>query len=151
VQGHNANWLQEPTSFHLDTYDLPTVFDTPELITSLAEFSQGRQDTSKEPEPIITAEQSFKHTDGVSSTLFLHVYAAADYYTTNKTLMEHVPPVHIDIILDPFLFNVFPKSLVPTAGYIVLLAIGSWFLSRYISDWLIMLGQHNKVNEKKTS
>jgi len=70
-------------------------------------------------------EKNSKVHDEVSSTLFLRVFAAADYFTTNKTLMEQVPPVYVDIILDPFIFNIFPRSLVPTAAYIMLIAIGS--------------------------
>jgi hypothetical protein len=67
----------------------------------------------------------------------------------NKTLMGHVPPVFVDIILDPYIFNVFPQSLVPTAAYIVLLAIGSWYLSKYISQWFQNLAQSNINPEKK--
>ena len=56
-------------------------------------------------------EKNSKVHDEVSSTLFLRVFAAADYFTTNKTLMEQVPPVYVDIILDPFIFNIFPYEL----------------------------------------
>lgn len=38
-----------------------------------------------------------------------------------------------ELVLDPYLLNVFPRSLVPTAAYIVLLAIGGYYLS--ISAW----------------
>jgi hypothetical protein len=69
----------------------------------------------------------------------------------NKTLMGHVPPVFVDIILDPYIFNVFPQSLVPTAAYIVLLAIGSWYLSKYITQWFQNLAQSNIDPEKKNS
>jgi hypothetical protein len=81
--------------------------------------------------------------------LFLQVFAAADYYTTNKTIMNNVPPVFVDIILDPFIFNVFPRSLVPTAAYIVLLAIGGWYLAKYVSSWFENLARQNSVEEKK--
>ena len=33
----------------------------------------------------------------LDSLLFLQVFAAADYFTTNKTLMQNVPPVNVDI------------------------------------------------------
>jgi hypothetical protein len=69
----------------------------------------------------------------------------------NKTLMEHVPPVFVDIILDPYLFNVFPRSLAPTAAYIVLLAIGSWYLSKYISEWFQNSAQYSTDSAKKDS
>lgn len=68
--------------------------------------------------------------------LLLQIHSAADYYTMNKTMMDQVPPVLVDIILDPYLLNIFPRSLVPTAGFILALAIGSWFLSGFISSQL---------------
>lgn len=46
--------------------------------------------------------------------------------------MQNVPPVAVDLILDPFLFNVFPRSLVPTAGWIVLVAIFAVVLGRWV-------------------
>jgi hypothetical protein len=64
--------------------------------------------------------------------LFLRVHAAADYFSTDQALMRNVPPVAVDLILDPFLFNVFPRSLLPTAGYIVVVAILAVFLGRWI-------------------
>ncbi|KAH6670083.1 hypothetical protein B0J14DRAFT_619190 [Halenospora varia] len=145
---------EQPTSFRLETYDLQTVFDTPELITSLAEFSELQQADPTQIEDqehkIVRRNTKSKHTtDDLSSTLFLQVFAAADYYTTNKTLMQHVPPVYVDIILDPFLSNVFPRSLVPTAAYITLLAIGSWFVAKYISDWLQNLDSKDTNSDKK--
>ena len=37
-------------------------------------------------------------------------------------------------VLDPYLFNIFPQSLLPTAAYILVLAVGSWYLSGFA--WL---------------
>jgi hypothetical protein len=71
----------------------------------------------------------------------LQILAAADYYTTNRTLMEHVQPVFVDIILDPYLLNVLPRSLVPTGVYLVVVAISSWILAKYIAKWLHMVGR----------
>lgn len=73
---------------------------------------------------------------GAQSVLLLSISAAADYYTTNKTLMANVPPVLVDIILDPFIFNVFPRSLIPTAAYVAIVAIGSFFIAQFVSKWL---------------
>lgn len=82
-----------------------------------------------------------------SSALFLQVLVAADYYTTNKTLMRSVPPVYVDIILDPFIFNVLPQSLVPTVGYIIIIAMLSWFIAHRISSWLRNVA--TEPNQKK--
>jgi len=70
------------------------------------------------------------------SVLFLHVRAAADFFTTNKTLMLEPPPVEVNLILDPYLFNVFPKSLGPTAIYLGVLAVGACLTSGYIWNYL---------------
>lgn len=83
-------------------------------------------------------------SDQVQSVLLIQVHAAADYYTTNQTLMKHVPPVLVDIILDPYLLNLFPKSLVPTAGYLLMVAIISWYLARYVAQWLRMVARSDE-------
>ncbi|TAQ88606.1 hypothetical protein B7494_g3042 [Chlorociboria aeruginascens] len=144
----------QPTSFRLETYDLPTMFESPELITSLAQYSESRQpeiESIEDQEPSIsTTFKKSKQTYGdVSSTLFLHIFSAADYYTMNQTLMDHVPPVFVDIILDPYICNVFPRSLIPTAAYIIILAIGSWYLSKYISIRLYNLARGEDEAKKK--
>lgn len=46
--------------------------------------------------------------------------------------MQHVPPVAVDLILDPFLLNIFPRSLVPTAGWILVVAVLATVLGRWI-------------------
>ncbi|PQE04121.1 GPI mannosyltransferase 2 subunit PGA1 protein [Rutstroemia sp. NJR-2017a BVV2] len=146
----------EPTSFRLETYELPAVFENPDLITSLAQYSESRQPlfmgTEDRTPDITNVHLKYKHNpDEVVSTLFLQIYAKADYYTMNQTLMENVPPVFVDIILDPYIFNIVPRSLVPTAAYIILLAVGSWYLSRYIMDWICSIGTDEPNNEKKNS
>ena len=73
-----------------------------------------------------------KSGDRVESFLFLRIQAAADFFSSNKTLMQHPPPVDVDIILDPYTLSVFPSSLLPTAVYLVVLAVGAWFLSEAI-------------------
>ena len=84
---------QQPTSFILNTYELAEVFNTPELITSLAVFSESRQ-SSRLP---ARDSGSPLPNEWLSSALFLRILAAADYYTTNQTLMQNVPPVNVDI------------------------------------------------------
>lgn len=46
--------------------------------------------------------------------------------------MENVPPVLADVILDPFLLNVFPRSLVPTACWMTVVAGVALLLSRWV-------------------
>ena len=68
----------------------------------------------------------------------------------NETLMKHVPPVSVDIILDPYVLNVFPRSLVPTAAYIIILAIGGWFLAKNISGFVENSARHDVDAKRKT-
>jgi hypothetical protein len=84
--------VQQPTDFWLNTYPITHVFDTPELISSLAQYSEKRQD-------YILQEQDAEEagSEAAKSVLFLHIQAAASYYSTNRTLMEHPLPVDVDI------------------------------------------------------
>ncbi|KAK8009266.1 hypothetical protein PG991_011817 [Apiospora marii] len=130
----------QPTAFVLNTYELQTVFESAELITELSDYSLDRR------QHLEAANEGGRRDDGSASksrsreretsVLFLQILAAADYYTTNKTLMNEVPPVYVDVILDPYVFNLLPRSLLPTIGYIIVVAILSWFMARRISSWI---------------
>ena len=85
--------LKQPTSFSLDIFTLDEVFSAPSILTSLAVYSELRQNypsVIEVPRPASTAIDP-------AAILFLRIEAAADYYTTNKTLMQDVPPVNVDI------------------------------------------------------
>ena len=96
----------------------------------------------------------------LSSVLLLRIDAAADYFTTDRELMRRPEPVLADVILDPFVLNVLPRTLLPTVGYVVLVAAASWALaSRLLMPWVRGLmvddgdGQHGagqEGEEKKT-
>ncbi|KAJ4137548.1 hypothetical protein NW768_003135 [Fusarium equiseti] len=123
----------QPTGFVLDVFELDTVWETPELIQSLADYASSRQGDGTElneesPRP---GEKERK-----ASLLLLRIKASADYFTDKKSLMKNPPPVLVDLILDPYLLNVIPRSLFPTAGYIAVIAVASWFLSRSIATKL---------------
>ena len=107
----------QPTSFLLTAFDINDVLASPEL------FPQASASNSQLPHDISKNQES---------VVVLLIHAAADFFTTDKARMQSPPPVHADIILDPYLANVFPKSLLPTGVYIVCLAIGGWFISGYI-------------------
>ncbi|KAK2766194.1 hypothetical protein FQN54_007710 [Arachnomyces sp. PD_36] len=151
-------WLAtQPSSFSLSTFTLPEVFDHPPLMSSLSEFSYNRlADLERQSDPSALIRRPLKSVPEPESILFLQVITAADYFTTEKSLMENPPPVDVDIILDPYLFNVFPRSLVPTAGYILIIALGAWFVSRIIWSGLANIAQSSSKasassTEKKRS
>ncbi|KAM4060046.1 hypothetical protein HRG_002338 [Hirsutella rhossiliensis] len=139
----------EPTSFSLHVHELETVWGSPELIQSLAGYASNRQTDSivvdkQESEARRSAAQERK-----ASVLFLHVQAAADYFTDDVSLMAHPPPVLVDLILDPFIYNVIPHSLIPTAGYLVLVGVVTWFLARWISSSLQSVAGPPRRHAKK--
>lgn len=131
--------MKQPTSFELDTYTLPATIDDPSLLSSISRFSSARLESADNmaiPPQARNRRGSKKHDptgqQASESVLFLRILAAADYYTTNKELMENVPPVVVDLILDPFLGNVFPRSLVPTACWGVVIGIVAVVLAKWV-------------------
>ncbi|KAK9848114.1 hypothetical protein MYU51_017067 [Penicillium brevicompactum] len=128
-------WLStQPTSFTLTTYPLSKTIEDTSLLSSLSIYTSARL-ASLASQPQASTPKVRKSLDTAptsDSVLFLRVHAAADYFSTNQTLMRDVPPVAVDLILDPFLFNVFPRSLVPTAGWIIAVAVLAAVLGRWI-------------------
>ena len=135
-------WLAtQPTSFWIYTHTMQSVFENPSLISALTLYSNNRQ-ASISPDDLSEARSRNEMrrnsaTDKPTTFLFLQIYAAADYYSLNKTLMDNVPPVHADVILDPYLLDIFPQSLLPTAVYIICIAVFGWFASGWVYSKLI--------------
>lgn len=123
--------VQQPTEFWLNVYNISEVFDTPHLVQSLANYSERLEQDSK---GIFTAERNSLVES--ESILFLHVQAAADYFTTNQTLMLQPSPVDIDLILDPYIGGIFPRSLGPISIYIATIASVAWLTSKFSWKYL---------------
>ncbi|KJZ71134.1 hypothetical protein HIM_09488 [Hirsutella minnesotensis 3608] len=140
----------EPTSFVLDVHELDAVWQTPELIQSLAQYATARQsdDNSSARGPEAHAAPG-QPKERQASILLLRVQAAADYFADDLNLMQNPPPVLVDIILDPFLYNVVPHSLALTASYVVLVSIVTWFLARRIASNLQIVARAPDVHAKK--
>ena len=47
-------------------------------------------------------------------------------------------------VLDPYLLNIFPRSLLPTGIYLIILAVLAWYLSNYVSQGLHQISQIGK-------
>lgn len=114
----------QPTEFWLNVFGIDQVPTS--LLSALgsAQLDSDHSGKTKSDQP-------------TESVLALRIQAAADFFSSNQTLMQHPPPVDVDIILDPYLLNVFPASLSPTALYISVLAVVGYFVSgvlwRYLS------------------
>jgi hypothetical protein len=130
---------QQPTEFKLDTFPLETVWDSPELIASLHAYSAYRHSVANDESQELLQDSSTGipvAKEREASVLLLRILAAADYFTTDASLMSKVPPVDVDIILDPFLFNVLPRSIAGTACYIVGIAVAAFFIAGRIVAWI---------------
>ncbi|EXJ92147.1 hypothetical protein A1O3_00697, partial [Capronia epimyces CBS 606.96] len=129
-------WLAtQPTSFWLYTHTVEQTFSNPGLLTSLSTYAYSRHEQLLAGDiQELQLRKSSPDSVGTESTfLFLQVFAAADYFSLNRTLMETVPPVAVDIILDPYFLNVLPKSLLPTGLYLLIIACGAWFISGQVA------------------
>ncbi|RAL12088.1 uncharacterized protein BO97DRAFT_391087 [Aspergillus homomorphus CBS 101889] len=135
-------WLAtQPTTFDLKTYTLPTALETADLLAAITTYSTARlahqQHQADEDNDLALLsdldEQARRDTAPIAdSVLFLRVRAAADYFSTDPELMANVPPVLVDVILDPYLGNIFPRSLVPTAAWVVVVAVGAVLVGRWV-------------------
>ena len=145
-----ADKSKQPTLFWLHEWDMSHVFETPELISSLTEYSNAQRillnDTQKKR---LTLRRPDWQPE--SSLLFLQIFAKADYFSLNNTLMENVSPVLVDIILDPYTFNIVPQTLLPTIGYITVVSITAWLLSGWMYKFVLGIAQPNmkRVEEGK--
>ncbi|PHH79616.1 hypothetical protein CDD82_2293 [Ophiocordyceps australis] len=128
----------EPSRFELDIYELGHVWESQELGQSLAQYAiQGQPDAA-----------AFSHQEQTSA-LLIRIQAAADYFTHNVELMTNPPPVLVDIILDPYLSGVFPRSLVPTAGYLIIVALVTCLAARCIISTLQSVATSIESQPKK--
>ncbi|KAH7156141.1 hypothetical protein EDB81DRAFT_928118 [Dactylonectria macrodidyma] len=138
--------IRQPTSFALEVYEPDAVWDSPELIQSLAEYANSHLPTnsnsSREPSPGGQKERE-------SSVLLLQVRAYADYFTDDAVLMQKPPPVLVDLILDPYLYNAVPRSLLPTIGYLVLVSLVAWYVARTIASKLQSIAITTETSTKK--
>src|SRR6266516_4705638 len=136
------------------THTVPDTFGNSDLITSLSTYTYARQAELNDFQvQQLVARRVYDQKISIASqksVLFLQIFAAANYFSLNETLMSDVPPVLVDVILDPYLLNVFPKSLVPTAGYLIILAFGSWFLSGLIWRLLIRIADARPIESGDT-
>lgn len=122
----------------MDVYELDHVWETPDLMMSLYNYSSTRQsNTPSQATPQIhrPSSSSSGAKERTASLLLLQVHAAADYVSHDAALMRRPPPpVLVDLILDPYLLNAVPESLLLTGIYVVLVAVGTFYLARWIAD-----------------
>ncbi|KAL7819755.1 hypothetical protein V8C26DRAFT_427680 [Trichoderma gracile] len=142
----NSHDSKEPTEFSLDIYPLTTILSSPHLLQSLSHHT-----TSLSP---LTPNQPPQHqqnqlSPNETSILLLRVLAAADYFSHHQSLMKDPPPVLVDLILDPYIYNVLPQSLVPTVCYLLVVGIASWFVARWAAKSLAAIAASDEKEKKQ--
>ncbi|KAI5288699.1 hypothetical protein KEM54_004988 [Ascosphaera aggregata] len=142
----------QPTELWLHTFTIDEIRESPALNLSLVKFIASEEAKTQRRQlhridPIQPSDQ--KVQTGDASSLFLRVTAAADYFTLNETLMLHPEPIHVDLILDPFLGNVFPRSLVPVGMYISIIAVIAWFVSGLVWGFLLSIAETESAEKGK--
>ena len=123
----------------MQTYTISDILAEPGLLWTPVHSAAQLPDNQDELLAPVTAAQE--------SALFLRIQAAADFYTLNATLLNNPPAVEVDLFLDPYVFNVIPRSLLPIGIYLSFVVIASLFLSRAVARWLHNIGE--KAGEKK--
>ncbi|KAJ5676125.1 hypothetical protein N7462_009022 [Penicillium macrosclerotiorum] len=153
-------WLAtQPTAFSLQTYSLTAAIANEALLASLSAYSGSRLaalDAALQANAMPRRASAGSRDPGPvsDSVLFLRVRAAADYFSLDEALMRAVPPVAVDLVLDPFLWNVFPRSLVPTAGWIVIVGAVAVVVARWVAGEIgrvIEDGRNEREVEEKES
>ncbi|KAL2852475.1 hypothetical protein BJY01DRAFT_91262 [Aspergillus pseudoustus] len=149
-------WLAtQPTDFTLKTYTLPEILEDRSLLSSVSIYSSARLSAAHQSQKTVSRNRRSTSQDAATSdsVLFLQIVATADYFSLDQALMKDVPPILADIILDPFLGNVFPKSLVPTACWVGVVAVMAVFVARWVSEefgrLMNSMDTRSSVEEKK--
>jgi hypothetical protein len=75
----------------LDTFEVHEIESSPELKKDLADFTHATTINSCSEEGYIVEDTPQQ------PLLYLRIQAAAEFYTTNHTLMNNPPPVLVDI------------------------------------------------------
>ena len=138
--------MQQPTAFELSLHTPIAIAKSEHLSDSLNTYSVSRTIS-------LTKSMSGQQQLVTSQPegLFLRITANADYFTTDPVLSNEGLLVDVEIsvliihlfvqcrqsnccciVLDPYLLNVLPRSLLPTAAYILVVALAAW----YLSDWI---------------
>ncbi|PNS19993.1 hypothetical protein CAC42_7960 [Sphaceloma murrayae] len=132
----------QPTNWILEVFNVTETMEIPELIQGLALYTEQRTASITSDDQGVSNDQ-FKSPQ---SLLFLRVHGAADYFSLDEGLMQRPESVKVDLILDSFLLNILPRSLLPTAIYVCAIAIFGLFASNLVWIWLV--GTHGTHKER---
>ncbi|PUU73726.1 hypothetical protein B9Z19DRAFT_1094467 [Tuber borchii] len=111
-----------PTDLTLNIYTASQLLDKPSLLANMTAYATHQLP----PSPV---NKLSCPSAAPRSVLYLNIRAKAGYYTHEKHRMETPDPVRVEIVLDPFILNALPESLLPIAVTIILTALSAFWLS----------------------
>ena len=115
--------------------------------------------------PLGESLSQFPESESLESRWYLRILSSASYYTTDKERMRHPDSVPVELgmstleafridfhlltsisVLDPYILNLLPQSLLHIAGVVVSVVFIAWWASTKIYKWLSI---GNQINAKK--
>ncbi|RPA99547.1 hypothetical protein L873DRAFT_1683104 [Choiromyces venosus 120613-1] len=114
--------FQSPTDFTLNIYTPSQLLDKPSLLAHMTAYATRQL-------PFSAVNELSGPSADPRSALYLDIQAKADYYTHKKHRMETPDSVGVEIILDPFILNLLPESLLPIIITIVLITLSAFWAS----------------------
>ncbi|KAF8252171.1 hypothetical protein K440DRAFT_633388 [Wilcoxina mikolae CBS 423.85] len=118
----------QPTDFTLDLFAPDKVLAEPSLLEQIQKYPSRTSSVRSE-----------------GSVLYLRVFAKTAYVSSSTSRMQNPEPVDVDIILDPYIFNLIPESLLKIIGVIVIVAVSSWWLGGWIHNVLLGFASLTKL------
>jgi len=90
----------------------------------------------------------FPESESLEPRWYLRILSSASYYTMDEKRMRHPDSVPVELVLDPYILNLLPQSLLHIAGVVVSVVFIAWWASIKIYKWLSI---GNQINVKKTN
>ncbi|TGZ83030.1 hypothetical protein EX30DRAFT_146861 [Ascodesmis nigricans] len=135
----------QPTDFWMRIYTPEEIAAERGLVESVVRYVEDLEVVEDSRDEASGEEEKGR----VASRLYLRAWAKAAYFSNDVERMEKPESVDVEIILDPFLLNVFPESLLWTARYIVAVAVFAWFCSGWVCRLLAGLVPDQDKEKKR--
>ncbi|KAF8423643.1 hypothetical protein EV426DRAFT_574480 [Tirmania nivea] len=126
----------EPAEFELGVFTAVEAVEAGMGAGAEGSVIRGGEEGGKDGEK----EGGLKSSQG--TVMYLRVLAKKDRYNPD--------PVAVELVLDPFIWNILPESLLHIGAIVVLVAGAAWWAGAMVDRWLSMVAlQHRVLQEKK--
>ncbi|KAF8468289.1 hypothetical protein BDZ91DRAFT_722380 [Kalaharituber pfeilii] len=84
--------------------------------------------------PAVSLSRALMSTKGLTG--YVQILSRADYYTLDESRSQHPDSVHVELVLDSYIFNILPKSLLQIGVVVAGVALWAWWISLKIYLWI---------------